>query len=136
MERRREIFVKREEVGAVVLAAAIAGALGLVLALFGKALNTSVYFGSGSNLIQYVSGPATIGALAMAAWIRWHRTCAIPSCLRLGEHPVAGTLRKVCTHHHTLEHHRHVHDLQGHAHRATGRLGWGETHKIVKGKKP
>ena len=121
--------MKRGEVGAVLVAALVAGALGLVLALFADGLASSSVFNAGANLIQYTSGPATIGAVAMAAWLRWNRRCGVPWCVRVGEHPVDGTLRKVCVHHHTLEHHELVHDLEGEAHRLAGRLGWGESHR-------
>lgn len=121
--------MKRGEFGAVLAAAAIAGAIGLVLALFAANLVRDDYFNVGSTLLQYTSGPATIGAVAMAGWLRWHRTCAVPYCLRFGEHPVDGTLKKVCVHHHTLEHHELVHDLHAEAHRLRGRLGLGESHR-------
>lgn len=120
--------MKRSEFGAVLAAAILAGVLGLILALFAADLVREDYFNVGSTLLQYTSGPATIAAVAMAAWLRWHRRCGVPLCVRIGAHPVDGTSRKVCVHHHTLAHHELVHDLCGELHRLEGRLDWGESH--------
>ena len=86
--------------------------------------STNVYVNGTSNVLGLLSAPSLLAALALGGWVRWHRTCKVPYCLRLGEHPVKGTTAKVCSHHHTLEHHRLVHDHN----QVEGRLGWGESH--------
>jgi hypothetical protein len=121
--------VKRDEIGATVLSALVVTAFVVILASgLADVLGGLGWFSNGSNVIQWISGPATLAAVATALWMRWSRTCAVPYCLRFGEHPVAGTLKKVCTHHHTLHHHLVVHNLHHDAHIAAGRLGWGESH--------
>jgi hypothetical protein len=118
----------RGERGIVVLCLALAVVVAS-LAVFASAwLNGQGWFGASANVVQLISAPGLFAAVAVAAWARWHRTCAVPWCLRSGEHPVGGTLRKVCAAHHTLEHHELVHDLHGAAHALSGRLGWGESH--------
>jgi hypothetical protein len=88
------------------------------------------WFGNGANIIQWISGPATFAAVAAGTMTWLNRKCAAnPWCFRHGEHPVDGTLKKVCTHHHTLEHHEAVHAKHAWAHVASGRLGWGESHR-------
>jgi hypothetical protein len=124
--------MKHDEKGLLVLVVLVVGAFVGVLATgIANTLGGYAWFGNGSNTIQWVSGPATFAAVATGLWIRWHRTCAVPYCLRLGENPVARTLKKVCTHHHTLEHHQLVYDLHGEAHRLEGKLGWGESHETT-----
>ena len=114
--------MKREEVGAAAFGFALACAMFLIIALAGASLSGSTFFNSGANVIQWTSGPGLIAALAMGAWARWHSRCAYGICVRRGEHPVTGTVKKVCTHHHTAHHHRHVHS----AHAVE--FGWGATH--------
>lgn len=87
------------------------------------------WFGNGANVIQWISGPATFAAVAVAVAGYLARTCAVPTCLRHGEHPVADTLKKVCDHHHTLEHHERVFRLHWADHVASGRLDRGESHR-------
>ena len=93
-------------------------------------LNRLTWFGSGANEVQWASGVATFAAVAAGVLGYFARICAAsPWCLRFGEHPVDGTLKKVCKRHHRLECHEAVHDRHGAAHAASGRLGWGESHK-------
>lgn len=85
-------------------------------------------FNAGANVIQWTSGPATFAAVGVIVYQFFVRRCAMPLCVRRGEHPVDGTLKKVCHQHHTLEHHLRVHDLFGAAHTASARLHWGQSH--------
>lgn len=88
------------------------------------------WFSNGANVVQWLSAPATFIAVAVASTAWLNRACAAkPWCVRHGEHPVDGTLKKVCTHHHTLEHHRAVFARHGPAHSASGRLDRGESHQ-------
>ena len=114
--------MKREEIGAAAFGFGLACAMFLIIALAGGALGSSVFFNSGANVIQWTSGPGLIAALAMGAWARWHGRCAYGICIRRGEHPVDGTVKKVCTHHHTVKHHRMVYSLHA------VNFGWGATH--------
>ena len=116
--------MKGEEIGAAAFGFALACSMFLVIALAGGVLSGSTFFNSGANVIQWTSGPGLIAALAMGAWARWHGRCAYGVCIRKGEHPVDGTVKKVCTHHHTVEHHRAVNAL----HHVAGKLAWGESH--------
>jgi hypothetical protein len=120
--------MKRNEVGAVLIGIAIA--IGLAVAIFAwhRVFASSDYSNGGSNILGIIGTVPLIAALAVAAWARWHRTCAVPYCLRTGEHPVKGTLQKVCNHHHTVEHHELVYELHHEAHVASGRLDFGESH--------
>jgi hypothetical protein len=120
--------VKRSEIGAVLIGVAIA--IGLAIAIFAwhRAFASSDYSNGGSNILGIIGTVPLIAALAVAAWARWHRTCAVPYCLRTGEHPVDGTLQKVCNHHHTVKHHELVYDLHHDAHVASGRLDFGQSH--------
>lgn len=68
------------------------------------------------------------GLLLTAAalfWAWWHTRCRVVWCYRPGRHPVRGTTWKVCPNHHTLKHHRQLHDK--HAQRHPDRLGHGES---------
>ena len=96
--------VKRGELGTLLIGFAIAVALVVAIGVWAHVLAGSDYSNGGSNLLGIIGTVPLIAALAVAAWTRWHRTCAVPHCLRIGEHPVDGTLQKVCNHHHTLEH--------------------------------
>jgi hypothetical protein len=88
-------------------------------------LGANVYFNSGANLIQWSSGPATLGAVVAFVWMRWNDRCrATRLCVRRGEHPVKGTKVRVCSRHHTLRHHELVYGL----HHVEGELGWGDSH--------
>jgi hypothetical protein len=120
--------VKRNEIGAVLIGVAIAVALVVAVAVWRHAFANSPYSNGGSNFLGIIGIVPLIAALAVAAWTRWHRTCAVPYCLRSGEHPVKGTLQKVCTHHHTVEHHELVYNLHHAKHVASGRLDFGESH--------
>jgi hypothetical protein len=121
--------VKRSEIGVVVIGVAIAAGLIATIAVWADVFASSAYSNGGSNLLGIIGTVPLIAALAVAAWTRWHRTCAVPYCLRTGEHPVDGTLQKVCTHHHTAEHHELVYALHHEAHVASGRLDFGESRK-------
>lgn len=109
---------------------------GLILALtltiilgVASSLNGVAWFGGGANEIQWASGVATFASCAAGIMLYLNRTCAASwRCLRFGEHPVKGTLRKVCDRHHTLEDHEVVHDRHSAAHKASGRLERGQSH--------
>jgi ABC-type nickel/cobalt efflux system permease component RcnA len=120
--------VKRGELGTLLIGLAIAVALVVAIGVWAHVLAGSDYSNGGSNLLGIIGTVPLIAALAVAAWTRWHRTCAVPYCLRTGEHPVDGTLQKVCNHHHTLEHHNLVYDLHHAEHAASGRLDYGQSH--------
>jgi hypothetical protein len=120
--------VERNEVGAVLFGVAIAVTLAITIGVWADVFASSKYSNGGSNLLGIIGTVPLIAALAVAAWARWHRTCAVPYCLRTGEHPVGGTLQKVCNHHHTLEHHQRVYDLHHAEHVASGRLDFGQSH--------
>ena len=120
--------VKRGELGTLLIGFAIAVALVVAIGVWAHVLAGSDYSNGGSNLLGIIGTVPLIAALAVAAWTRWHRTCAVPYCLRTGEHPVDGTLQKVCNHHHTLEHHNLVYDLHHAEHAASGRLDVGQSH--------
>ena len=89
--------MKRSELGTVLIGVAIAVGLAIAIGVWAHVLAGSDYSSGASNLLGILGTVPLIAALAVAAWARWHRTCAIPYCLRFGEHPVKGTLRKVCT---------------------------------------
>ncbi len=120
--------MKRGELGTLLIGFAIAVALVVAIGVWAHVLAGSDYSNGGSNLLGIIGTVPLIAALAVAAWTRWHRTCAVPYCLRTGEHPVDGTLQKVCNHHHTLEHHNLVYDLHHAEHAASGRLDVGQSH--------
>lgn len=120
--------MRRAELGAGILAALIVTAL-VVLDIWAKHwLAGSEAFNTGSNLIQYSSGPALFVAIGMAAWTRWHRTCKVPYCLRLGEHKVAGTQWKLCSHHHTRDMAWHWWAAEKHRLEQPERAAHGATH--------
>jgi hypothetical protein len=119
---------KRKELGSVAIGIAITVGLIVAIAVWAHVLAGSDYSNGGSNLLGIIGTVPLITALAVAAWARWHHTCAVPYCLRTGEHPVDGTLQKVCSHHHTLEHHNLVYDLHHAEHAASGRLDFGQSH--------
>jgi len=120
----------RSERLTILLVGVLIGAFAAIVATgLADQLGTHSWFGNGSNLIQWISGPGTFIAVVAGIAAYLNRTCAAsPFCLRHGEHPVAGTLKKVCTHHHTLEHHEAIHRRHARAHTASGRLNRGESH--------
>jgi hypothetical protein len=122
---------KRNEIGVFVLAILIAVGLLVMILAWADVFANSRYSNGGSNLLGIIGTVPLIAALAVAAWARWHRTCAIPYCRRTGEHPVKGTLEKVCTHHHTREHHERVYRLHHEIHAKSGRLEFGESHQLT-----
>src|SRR5579872_2413408 len=103
--------MNRKELGTVFIGVAIAVTLVVAIVVWAGVFANSQYSNGGSNLLGIIGTVPLIAALAVAAWTRWHRTCAVPYCLRSGEHPVAGTLQKVCSHHHTTRHHELVYEL-------------------------
>ena len=113
----------------IVIGVAIALLLVAVVGLWAHAINSSDYIGGGSSLLGIIGTVPLVAALAVAAWTRWHRTCAVRHCLRTGEHPVDGTLEKVCSHHHTVRNHELVYDLHHAEHVASGRLDFGQSHE-------
>jgi hypothetical protein len=122
--------VSRGERTGILIFAAVAGAFVAILVLgVENWLGQQGWFSNGANVIQWTSGPGTFFGVSAGVMIYLNRTCAAsPFCFRHGEHPVAGTLKKVCTHHHTLTYHEAVHDKNGAAHAASGRLNRGESH--------
>jgi hypothetical protein len=122
---------KRNEVGVLLIGILIAASLVVTIVIWAGVFANSPYSNGGSNLLGIIGTVPLITALAVAAWARWHRTCAVPYCLRTGEHPVKGTLEKVCSHHHTLEHHERVYGLHHEKHAESGRLEFGESHRLT-----
>ena len=120
--------VKRSEIGAVLIGVVIAAGLAIAIMVWAGVFANSPYSNGGSNLLGIIGTVPLITALALAAWTRWHRSCAVPYCFRTGEHPVAGTLEKVCHHHHTVAHHEKVYDLHHAEHAVSGRLEFGQSH--------
>jgi len=118
-------MTKQERVLVVFTVALIAAFITALMTGAAHWLNQHQWWGDGGNLIQWAGGIATFAGLGMLAWWYWSRRCGQPRCIRLGEHPVAGTHKKVCRHHHRLENHHLVHAL----HRVEGALGWGESHR-------
>ncbi len=121
--------MKPSERGVAIVALLVAAAIVLGVIIGDHWLNGQEWFGVSANVVQLVSAPGLLAAIGIAAWARWHRRCGVRWCVRSGEHPVAGTLQKVCKHHHTLHHHRVVHAAHGAGHVASGKLDWGESHR-------
>jgi hypothetical protein len=119
--------MKKTELGAILIGVVIAIALLGTTLVWAHFLANSQYSNGASNLLGIIGTVPLIAALAIASWTRWHRTCAVPYCLRIGEHPVNGTLKKVCDRHHTAAHHQRVYDLFHAEHVAAGRLEFGES---------
>jgi hypothetical protein len=70
-----------------------------------------------------LAGLLLTGAALLWAW--WHTRCRVLWCYRPGHHPVKGTTWKVCSNHHTIEHHRELH--RRHTARHPRRLAHGES---------
>ena len=102
---------------------AVMAAAVLLEVLAGGWLNGQQWFSVGANIVQLISAPLTFGAIAGGVGWYWSRRCATPGCVRFGEHPVAGTTKKVCHGHHSSEQHRLIHA----AHQVT--FGWGASHR-------
>ena len=79
--------VKRSEIGAVLIGVAIAIGLAIAIAAWHHVFASSDYANGGSNILGIIGTVPLIAALAVAAWARWHRTCAMPYCLRTGDLP-------------------------------------------------
>ena len=108
----------------------IAAGLAIAIVAWAGVFANSPYSNGGSNLLGIVGTVPLIAAIAVAAWTRWHRTCAVPYCLRSGEHPVAGHAPEgAADRHHTVAHHELVYELHHAEHVASGRLDFGESHK-------
>ena len=115
--------MKKNEIGAVAIGVAIGVGLIATIWAWADVFASSKYSNGGSNLLGIIATVPLIAALAVAAWTRWHRTCAVPYCLRTGEHPVEGTLRRSATIT-TAEHHELVMRCTT-AHVARSRLDFG-----------
>jgi len=76
--------VKRSELGAAVIGLAVAVTLAITIAVWAGVFANSPYSNGGSNLLGIIGTVPLIAALGVAAWARWHRTCAVPYCLRTG----------------------------------------------------
>jgi len=122
---------RRKEIVTLLIGAGIGIAITVVVLVWAKPFANSSYSNGASNFLGIVGFVPLIAALAIAAWTRWHRTCAVPHCLRTGDHEVKGTLRKVCNHHHTLEKHELVFELHHKEHEDSGRLDFGQSHQRV-----
>jgi hypothetical protein len=122
---------KRNEFGVIFIGIAIGVGLTIAIFVWAGVFANSQYSNGASNLLGIIGTVPLIAALSVAAWARWHRTCAVPYCLRLGEHPVDGTLEKVCFHHHTREQHEKVYLRHHDEHVRSGRLGFGESHSLA-----
>ncbi len=118
-----------KELVTVLIGVAIAIGIAIVIGIWADVFANSRYSNGASNFLGIIGFLPLITALAIAAWARWHRSCAVPYCLRTGEHPVKGTLKKVCTHHHTAQHHELVFDLHHRKHVESGRLDFGQSHE-------
>lgn len=116
--------MKKEEIGVALVGALIGAALIAALVVWKGWFAASAYSNGASNLLGIIAGPSIVAAFAVAVWRRWHGRCAVPRCVRLGEHPVAGCVAKVCSVHHTEEHHEGVFDRL----HVEGMLGWGDSH--------
>jgi ABC-type nickel/cobalt efflux system permease component RcnA len=68
-----------------------------------------------------LSDLASILAITAMIWAWWHTRCRVAWCCRPAKHPVSGTTWKVCSNHHTHQHHKHLAAL--HKTRHPDRLG-------------
>ena len=119
--------MKRSEIGVMAVAAAFAAALIAAMLAWGVFFSNSIWTNGGSNLLGVVVGPSLAASIGVAAWTRWSIRCrATKPCIRRGEHPVAGTTKRVCEHHHTVRDHESVYA----AYHVDGRLSWGESHNL------
>jgi hypothetical protein len=120
--------MKRNEIGVAVAAGIVAVAIIAAMLVWGTLFSNSIWTNGGSNLLGILVGPSLIASIAVAAWTRWSTRCrATKPCIRRGEHPVTGTTKKVCEHHHTLAYHESVYAVF----HEEGKLGWGESHGLV-----
>jgi len=120
---------RRREIVTVLIGVGIGIVIAVVVLVWAKPFANSSYSNGASNFLGIVGFLPLVAALAIAGWTRWHRSCAVPYCLRTGEHPVKGTLQKVCNHHHTAHHHELVFDLHHRQHVESGRLDFGQSHR-------
>ena len=119
--------MKRNEIGVVAASVLVATAIIVAMLIWGTVFSNSIWTNGGSNLLGVIIGPSLAASIGVAAWTRWSTRCrATKECLRRGEHPVAGTTKKVCEHHHTLADHEHVYRLFHDA----SKLDWGESHHL------
>ncbi len=70
--------MKRNEIGAVLIGVAIAIGLAITIIAWRRVFASSEYSNGGSNILGIIGTVPLIAALAVAAWTRWHRTCAVP----------------------------------------------------------
>jgi len=119
--------MKRNEIGVVGAGAVVAGAIIAAMLAWGTLFSNSIWTNGGSNLLGVIVGPSLAASIGVATWTRWSTRCrATKPCIRRGEHPVSGTTKKVCEHHHTLRNHENVYA----AYHQEGKLGWGESHSL------
>jgi hypothetical protein len=119
--------MKRNEIGVAIAAGIVAAVIIVAMLLWGTLFSNSIWTNGGSNLLGVIVGPSLAVSIGVAAWARWNGRCrATPLCIRHGEHPVAGTTKKVCEHHHSVRYHELVYA----AHHIEGKLGWGESHNL------
>lgn len=119
--------MKRNEIGVLATGIMVAGAIVVAMLVWGTLFSNSIWTNGGSNLLGVIVGPSLAASIGVAAWTRWSSRCrATKPCIRRGEHPVAGTTKKVCEHHHTLDFHKSVYA----AYHTDGMLGWGESHHL------
>jgi hypothetical protein len=119
--------MKRNELGVLATGAMVAGAIIVAMLVWGTLFSNSIWTNGGSNLLGVIVGPSLAASIGVAAWTRWSSRCrATKPCIRRGEHPVAGTTKKVCEHHHTLDFHKRVYA----EYHVDGMLGWGESHHL------
>ena len=120
--------MKRAEFGAAAFALGLVTGAALVVAYGSTWLNARPEFGASANVVQLISAPGLFVGIAMAAWLRWHRTCKVPYCLRLGQFEVKGTTWKVCPVHHTKDMRWHYVVARLHHRKHPERAGHGDTH--------
>ena len=119
--------MKRNELGVFATGAIVAGAIIGAMLIWGTLFSNSIWTNGGSNLLGVIVGPSLAASIGVAAWTRWCTRCrATKPCIRRGEHPVAGTTKSVCEHHHTLRDHENVFR----AYHDDSKLGWGESHNL------
>lgn len=120
--------MKRNEIGVVAASVLVAAAIIVAMLIWGTLFSSSIWTNGGSNLLGVIIGPSLAASIGVAAWTRWSIRCrATKPCIRRGEHPVAGTTKRVCEHHHTLADHESVY-RQFHD---ESKLDWGESHHLA-----
>jgi hypothetical protein len=123
------VLTRHERIASIIAIIIVAAIVATFTTHLLEWLSGKLAFNAGANVIQWTSGPATFAAVGVIAYQFFVRRCAMPLCVRRGEHPVDGTLKKVCHQHHTLRHHLHVHSLHAERHALSGKLEWGQSHR-------